>query len=268
MQQSASVEDLITANKLLHYAIETKDRGVHFPADAFDFDKAAILSINDASHAASFEASDSGKPVGHRSQSGRILAFGSQEGLETGKGKIHMLQWTSTVIKRVCRSTLQAEALSLQLGSEDAEHLRQMMYVLKNGKDHLNRQLNYIAGMDATTVGWFTDCRSLSDHLTNPNSCAISDKRLAIDLTSLRQELWRQCGQLVGNPTYLDGLPKNRTTFCWWVSTHTMASDSLTKHMKSVQMDNLMRTGVLQMEYEAAHAHRNSYGCEIEHELA
>ena len=78
-------------------------------------------------------------------------------------------------------------------------------------------------------VGWYTDCRSLSDHLTNVNAAAVSDKRLAIDLTSLRQELWRERGQLVGNPTYCEALPADRTTLCMWVATKTMPADSLTQ---------------------------------------
>ena len=71
VQQKARVDDLMTANRLLNYALETKDRGIHFPSDAFDFRRCMILSINDASHAASFDVDKNGRPIGHRSQSGR-----------------------------------------------------------------------------------------------------------------------------------------------------------------------------------------------------
>ena len=50
-----------------------------------------------------------------------LLALAPEKFEETGNEKIHVLSWSSNVIKRVCRSTLQAEAMSLQLGSEDAE---------------------------------------------------------------------------------------------------------------------------------------------------
>ena len=96
---------------------------------------------------------------------------------------------------------------------------------------------------------WLTDCRSLSDHLCNPCSSEVSDKRLAIDLTSLRQELWREKGQLVGNPTYTDKMPDS-TTSCLWISTRTMAADGLTKNMKCSQLENLMQDGRLQVEFE------------------
>ena len=75
--------------------------------------------------------------------------------------------------------------MSLQLGSEDAEHLRQMLYIIKNMASSLSRTENYIGAMDATVVGWFSDCRSLTDHLCNVNASEVFHKRLAIDLTSL-----------------------------------------------------------------------------------
>ena len=254
----------MVANRLLNHALETRDRGVHFPSDAFEFEDAVILSINDASHAASYDATREGHVVGHRSQSGRLLALTSMKFLETGEGKVHLLQWSSTVIKRVCRSTLQAETLSLQLGSEDAEHMRQLLYVVKNKATALKRTENYINAMDETVISWYTDCRSLSDHLTNVNAAAVSDKRLAIDLTSLRQELWRERGNLVGNPTYSDELPPDRTTLCSWVATKTMPADSLTKGMKSPQMDELMKTGWLQMTLQQHSDQKENYGCEID----
>ena len=105
----------MVANRLLSFALETRDRGAHFPAEAFDFEDAVILSINNASHAASYDATNEGHIVGHRSQSGRLLALSSKKFPETGEGKVQLLQLSSTVIKRLCRSTLQAETLSLQV---------------------------------------------------------------------------------------------------------------------------------------------------------
>ena len=72
------------------------------------------------------------EPIGHRSQSGRILALASEHFERDGSGKVDMLSWSSYVIKRVCRSTLQSETMSLQLGSEEAEHLRQALFTIKN----------------------------------------------------------------------------------------------------------------------------------------
>ena len=250
VQQKARVDDLMTANRLLSYALETKERGIHYPANAFDFRRCMILSINDASHAASYDVDKNGRPIGHRSQSGRIIALASEDFERDGAGKVHMLSWSSNVIKRVCRSTLQSETMSLQLGNEEAEHLRQALFAMKNLAMGVRATENYIPAMDHMKVMWFTDCRSLSDHLTNPTASEVSDKRLAIDLTALRQELWRMPGELIGNPTYTDSLEDGRTTTCAWISTGTMVADGLTKHMKCPQLELLMETGHLHVERE------------------
>ena len=251
VQQKARVDDLMTANRLLSYALETKDHGIHYPADAFEFRRCMILSINDASHAASYDVDKNGRPIGHRSQTGRILALASEDFERSGEGKVHMLSWSSNVIKRVCRSTLQSETMSLQLGSEEAEHLRQALFTMKNLAMGVRATENYIPAMDHMKVMWFTDCRSLSDHLTNPTASEVSDKRLAIDLTALRQELWRNPTELIGNPTYTDSLEEGRTTICAWISTATMVADGLTKQMKCPQLERTMKTGQLQVTYEA-----------------
>lgn len=251
VQQRARVEDLVSANRLLHFALETKERGIFYASGVMDFDDAMILSINDASHAASYDINNNGEPMGHRSQSGRILALVRKDFIKTGDEVIHMLQWTSTVIKRVCRSTLQAETLSMQLGSEESEHLRQLLYVMKNLAKSDRSKENLIAAMDGTTVMWCTDCRSLSDHLVNPGVSEVSDKRLAIDLTSLRQDLWRVPGESVGNPTYTDALPEGRSTLCSWISTKTMAADGLTKAMRCEQLQRMMENGRLTVEFQS-----------------
>ena len=250
VQQRARVEDLMMTNRLLAHALATKEKGIFFSSKAFKIENAMVISINDASHGASFDVGKDGSPVGHRSQTGRLLALGSEEFEKTGDGQFHLLAWSSNVIKRVCRSTLQAEAMSLQLGSEDAEHIRQVLYVVKNMATEVTPWKNYIPAMDHAKVMWLTDCRSLSDHLCNPCSSEVSDKRLAIDLTSLRQELWREKGELVGNPTYTDKLPEDRSTTCLWISTQTMAADGLTKHMKCSQLENLMEDGRLRVDFQ------------------
>ena len=186
VQQSAKVQHLIEANRLLNHALQGKDRGIFFPRRAFKFEDAVVVSVTDASHAASVE-SNGQKIMGHRSQTGRILALADPSFLETGEGKIHMLEWHSNTIRRVCRSTLQAETLSLLAGTEEAEHLRQLLFVVKNLAESGEKPCDYmVRAMDHTKVLWYTDCRSLSDYLTNPARSGVSDKRLAIDLTSLR----------------------------------------------------------------------------------
>ncbi len=252
VQQSARVQDLLQANKLLSSTMASKEKGIFYPSKAFAFEKAVLISVNDASHAASFEEVKPGYVGGHRSQSGRLLLMASPDFVEKGEGLVHLLEWHSTTIRRVCRSTLQAETLSMQLGAEECEHVRQILYYVKNNPDFGNPSRNYVNALDHMVCVWATDCRSLSDHLVNPGMTEVSDKRLAIDLTSLRQEAWRMVGEAVGNPTFTDSLPSARTTIIKWVSTATMVADALTKEMKPWQLDSMMESGQLKFSYEAA----------------
>ena len=127
-----------------------------------------------------------------------------------------------------------------------------MMFMMKNLAKHLTPSRNYTDAADHMKILWCTDCRSLSDHLVMPGISEVSDKRLAIDLTSLRQELWRGPGSLVGNPTYTDELPLDRTTDCRWISTKTMVADALTKQMRCEQLHHLMDDGFLRVEFFSA----------------
>ncbi len=246
VQQAARVQDLIQANKILSLSLASKDKGIFYKAKPFRFEDSILLSVNDASHAASFEEVKPGHIGGHRSQSGRLLFLASPQFYEEGKGHVHLLEWHSTTIRRVCRSTMQAETLSLQLGSEECEHVRQVMYALKNYPNYGSPSKNYVAALDHMTCLWITDCRSLRDHMLTPGMSEVSDKRLAIDLTALRQEAWRSVGASVGNPTYSDTLPEKRATYVRWVATASMVADALTKEMKTVQLDEATGTGWLQ----------------------
>ena len=53
-QDHARVRKLVDADKLLHEAVADKEKGIFFPKVDFRMKSAMILSINDASHAASF----------------------------------------------------------------------------------------------------------------------------------------------------------------------------------------------------------------------
>ena len=247
-QQAAQVKHLIDANKLLHHALQDRDKGIFYAKGAMKFESAIILSINDASHAASVEAIGEGVVAGHRSQSGRLLALADPSFATTGKGSVYLLEWHSNTIRRVCRSTLQAETMSLQLGSEESEHVRQILYEIKNEAAETPKADRCTRAMDSTTSLWLTDCRSLSDHLTNCSGGEVSDKRLAIDLTSLRQ----------GNPTYTDSLPADASTVVRWISTKTMVADGLTKAMRAEQLDDLMKN------QSPSATPVKQYGCENE----
>ena len=80
---------------------------------------------------------------------------------------------------------------------------------------------------------WSTDCRSCADTLQKPVTRGI-DKRLGIELASLRQYFWRVRGEQAPDRRLLDEFPaqSDRTDICRWIDTQVMAADCLTKLMK------------------------------------
>ena len=87
---------------------------------------------------------------------------------------------------------------------------------------------------------WFTDCRSVYDSLCKSVLAKTTDKRLGIELSALRQNLWRQPGETVGNPTVLDDLPTDATDTVRWIDTDVMVADPLTKSMEPIKLIDML----------------------------
>ncbi|CAK9058300.1 Integrase catalytic domain-containing protein [Durusdinium trenchii] len=209
--QRPCVQDLLDANGVLRRAQNSSDQRITYRWNMFVFEQAQILSITDASHAADYDVSASGHKLGLRSQSGRILALAGPSFWKDGGNHIALLSWKSTVLRRVCRSTLQAESLSMLAGYEEAEHVRLVLHGLTH--EHKANDPSWeIEAKDAVTVMKMTDCRSLSDRLTQCGLGEVNDKRLAIDLSGMCQMIWRHKGQDYGDPLFEDKPPEDATT--------------------------------------------------------
>ena len=220
-------------NKLLVAAQKTKDNGIKFVKGTFGFRESVLLSVTDASHAAETVVTENGAVQGHRSQGGRFLLLADRMPTEETPTHFHILEWQSHTLKRVCRSTLQAEVLSSMAGSESGQQVRSLMYSLQHPMIPGDRGLQWkIEAADYKTIYWMSDCKSFIDYMSAVTPNTVSDKRLAIDMTSLRQELWREFGSEVGDPASTSNMPKNAQDQLWWICTADMISDELTKSMK------------------------------------
>ena len=237
------VQDLIDCNQLLYYTQKTGDIGLFYRYGAFDFNNLSILCVSDASHAADYDVSESGQRLGHRSQSGRTILLADRNFMDTGKGVVHPIEYHSNIIRRVCRSTLQAETLSIVQRYEEGEHLRSITHGLRHPQDHSGWM---VEAMDQVPMYLITDCRSLESHLLQAGLGTTGDKRLAIDLSGLRQVIWRRPNEQHGDPLYDEDIPANTTTKAIWVDTKSMLSDCLTKKMKGGQMEAMQATGSLE----------------------
>ena len=154
-------------------------------------------------------------------------------------------------------------------GYEEAEHLRSVLHGLCF--DHVDDGWR-IPAMDHTKIIQMTDCRSLESYLTQPGGGSTQDKRLAIDLSYLRQATWRKPGEMYGDPLYGEAVPSDGTTQVLWVETNTMLADAMTKRMKTPQLDLFLKTGWLEVnrdktvskkaEVRARSTAKENHGCE------
>ena len=247
-QAKPTTDDLLKTNKLLASAQRTNHNGIVFMKKHFDFDCSILISITDASHAAELNIAENGQRQGHRSQGGRFLLLGDKVPDLDQLTRGHILEWQSQTLKRVCRSTLQAEVLSSMVGSEAGQQVRALLYSLVQPRGVGDRsQLWKVEAADSKPLAWMTDCRSYIEYMSSLTPSTVSDKRLAIDMTCLRQELWRRPTEEIGDPSTGQSMPIDAKGQLFWMSTLDMTADQLTKAMKWDAVRDLCNTNLLRL---------------------
>lgn len=152
---NACVEDLIRAVKIARKLRDVESK-IAFPALG-DVSEWKLYVFTDAALG--------NLPDGH-SSTGAYVVFA------VNKSKCCPLIWKSNKIKRVVRSTLAAEALSLQEGIEEAYYVRTIMSEL----------LNVTAPINA-----FVDNKSTVDAVFSTKM--VDDKKLRIDIAAIKEEV-------------------------------------------------------------------------------
>eukprot|EP00439_Symbiodinium_sp_Y106_P032208 s2743_g3.t2 len=206
----ATVADLRDANRVVDLAKADAGISMFYPAGKFSWHDACVVSFSDASHAGE---------EGLRSQQGRFHYITSEKMVGSNEHVAHTIGYGSTTIRRVCRSTLQAETYAMQSAVESGDRLRAI------------RQ--FYASCEAS-------CRSLTDHRNSCQASKVSDRRLAIELESVRQQLWE--GDSKTHIIYSPHGDRLR-----WTDTATQVADALTKSMKPFQLFNVMREAVVHL---------------------
>ena len=145
------------------------------------------------------------------------------------------------MIKRVCRSTFNAETQAMVDGVAFGQRLRTIIADLKVEIQEGGQWLEQ--SRDKAKHLWLTDCESLHSYLANPTAASAEDKRLEIDLEDLRQSLWEDAD---GNPK--DTMEEEQTDKVRWIDTSTMLADPLTKLMKAERLEQALSTGVIDLE--------------------
>ena len=123
-----------------------------------------------------------------------------------GQAPVWPLEIGSATIKRVCRSTLSAEANGILEGAEGALFVREFLTETKSPFTTFKELLDDAAKIPVTVV---TDARSLQSHLAT-DCRQVSDKRLRVLIAQLRQ------------------IQDEGAAFLW-ADTRVMLADGLTK---------------------------------------
>ncbi|CAE7948536.1 RE1 [Symbiodinium sp. KB8] len=145
------------------------------------------------------------------SQIGHLIMLFPMEVLDGEHARGSTLEWRSQSCKRVCRSTFGAETMAAAEGLEGAQYMRALLGTLLTG-----RLMGHAEARQRWPIVCLSDCKSLFDFLHKTGVPKMpSDRRLAIDLAALRQELRLE--------RWSDRLPFQ------WIPTATQLADPLTK---------------------------------------
>ncbi len=233
-----TVKDLRECNRVLPCAKKHSDTGTFFSSEGPTWTDAVVVEIYDANFCN--EMQEIGMElVGGRSQQGHVACLAKPELLNGNSAMIHPIVWSSTLIKRVCRSTLMAETFAMQKGTGQGARIRAAFV---DARSLLDIQRWQETSSDNMSHVWVADYESLYEHLVSPKMNSVVNMRLAIDLSALRQLVWERDGERTQ-------IVDSRRADCpRWIDTSTMIAEPLTKAMAGDRMMVALDTGVLDLQ--------------------
>ena len=198
------VQDVVRLNKAVKMLKDSSEAKWCFKKGGLTLDEAIVFTFADSSFA---------NLEGGKSQCGYVTGLTSKEIYENAPTRIHILGAFSGSIKRVCRSTLAAEANGFLAGAEAAEYLRMLLMELVHPAASIrDLDQHYLK----EKIACFTDAKSLEQTL-NKDAGQPADKRVRILVAQIRE--------MIGENTFQDDAPGYAT----WVDTSQMLADVLTK---------------------------------------
>ena len=169
---TVTVSTLHECNRALDLAMRDANRGLTFKSRTLDWKKDFVTcTFADASFATQ---------TGFKSQQGRIHYLCDHATVHEGSATQprHVLNWSSSTIKRAWRATLQAKTYSLQASPRDVGS-PWMAYC------------DFVLSSQLMRHSWYSDCRSLTEHLSARVPRPVTDdRRLGIELAWPRQSVW------------------------------------------------------------------------------
>ena len=105
---------------------------------------------------------------------------------------------------------------------------------------------------------WLADCESLFAHLISPNTKQVDNKRLAIDLSAVKQLIW-------DNRDYCDeDVDGSKGDYLRWIDMSAMLSDCLMKTMTPLSIERNIEFRYLRYETHSGESRHQSQKQEVE----
>jgi hypothetical protein len=242
--QCATVEELKLASKLVKHVREDTSKGLTYrstipwPETPGEPVRLCIAAVSDASHGSESEFQGEWQVrENFRSQGGRLVFLSDSRVRDQDQASVHLIGFGSSILKRVVNSTIKAETYQLTDVVEAADLVRAAVADCHGAISNPSRWESEAAAW--TTSVWFTDCKSCYDTLQRPIAKSV-DKRLGMELASLRQHLWRGSGFDVLDARALEEKPAEPTDVIRWIDTSVMVADCLTKMMRDDLLDQVL----------------------------
>ena len=197
--ESASVQDILSLNKLVRLQRRYFNQGLHFPN--FDGD-VMIVSFTDASWATRRDGS---------SQGGQITLMMGKNVINGAKTPFSVLSWSSRRLRRVARSSTSAEA-QMTANTLDFHEFAKLAWIDLDTPNTLSLKHadEYLSQHDSVMV---CDARNIFDGVVKVETSGLhmEEKRTAIELLAIKERLGQARVSLRwvdGDQELADGLTK------------------------------------------------------------
>ena len=186
-----------------------------------------ILHLADSGHANG--TPEKNEQMRYRSVGGYFIRVADKRILSGESMRCNVLAFHSGQTKRVCRSTLAAEASHLAEAVEAGDWITVLLEEALTGNVDLRNWPGLIEGRERVDV---TDAKSVFDYLQKDATSTSTDKRMAIEGALLRET----CRKPGSHVKWIDGLQNT--------------ANVLTKHNaeKGTLREFLLRTGVMSLQ--------------------
>ena len=221
-KSEACVADLIKLKQYVGQAKRGADFRLRYWSDV-DLRNGVILHLADSGHANG--TPERNEQMRYRSVGGYFILIADRRILDGDEVRCNILTFHSGQTKRVCRSTLAAEASHLAEAVESGDWITVLLEEALTGNIDLK---NWSKVIEQRQRVYITDARSVFDYLQKDATSTSTDKRMAIEGALLRETV-RKDGASV---RWIDGMQNIANV----LTKHNAEKDTLREFLRTGMM--------------------------------